>query len=241
MNDELPQCQDLYLQNNLPITSWSVSDRPREKYIANGPQNLGNAELLAILLRTGTAKESAVSLAQRLLKASGNSLNRLSEMSVEELTRTNGIGHAKAVALHAAFELGRRRRAELVEDQKVIHSVCDVVEFMQCRLAEISHEEFWVIFINNASVILKSQRFSSGGLTSTTVDVRMIIKIAIELFATGLILCHNHPSGNLKPSHEDIALTQQIRKAAQFFNIDVRDHVILHGDNSFSFYEEGLL
>ena len=233
-------CANSYLPN-LSIPEWSVSDRPREKYLTHGADHLGNAELLAILLRTGTSQESAVDLAKRILAANGNSLNRLSEMSVEELTRIKGIGKVKAVTLQAAFELGRRRRAALVEEKKKIGSVDDVIELMQSRLADAQQEQFWTIFLNNASSLLLTQCIGTGNLTKTIVDVRKIIQKALDLGATGLILCHNHPSGNLKPSREDLELTLTIRKAAQLFNLEVKDHVIIHKSNGYSFLEEGLL
>ena len=233
-------CANSYLPN-LSIPEWSVSDRPREKYLTHGADHLGDAELLAILLRTGTSQESAVDLAKRILAANGNSLNRLSEMSVEELTRIKGIGKVKAVTLQAAFELGRRRRAALVEEKKKIGSVDDVIELMQSRLADAQQEQFWTIFLNNASFLLLTQCIGTGNLTKTIVDVRKIIQKALDLGATGLILCHNHPSGNLKPSREDLELTLTIRKAAQLFNLEVKDHVIIHKSNGYSFLEEGLL
>ena len=228
-------------RTNLSIPDWSVSDRPREKYLTHGADHVGDAELLAILLRTGTSQESAVDLAKRILAANGNSLNRLSEMSVEELTRIKGIGKVKAVTLQAAFELGRRRRAALVEEKKKIGSVDDVIELMQSRLADAQQEQFWTIYLNNASSLLLTQCIGTGNLTKTIVDVRKIIQKALDLGATGLILCHNHPSGNLKPSREDLELTLTIRKAAQLFNLEVKDHVIIHKSNGYSFLEEGLL
>lgn len=233
-------CANSYLPN-LSIPEWSVSDRPREKYLTHGADHLGDAELLAILLRTGTSQESAVDLAKRILAANGNSLNRLSEMSVEELTRIKGIGKVKAVTLQAAFELGRRRRAALVEEKKKIGSVDDVIELMQSRLADAQQEQFWTIYLNNASSLLLTQCIGTGNLTKTIVDVRKIIQKALDLGATGLILCHDHPSGNLKPSREDLELTLTIRKAAQLFNLEVKDHVIIHKSNGYSFLEEGLL
>lgn len=227
--------------SRLTIREWSVSDRPREKYMVGGAQNLSDAELIAILLRTGTQKESAVDVAKRLLAANSNSLNAVSSLTMSELTQIAGIGKVKAITLRAAFELGRRRRAEVIEEQKSIGSMEDVVEVMQSRMAETTHEEFWVIYVNQASVILNIERIGAGGLTATTVDVRLIIRKAIEALATGIFLCHNHPSGNLKPSQQDIKLTHQICKAADLFNIKVLDHVIVCKNQGFSFYAEGML
>ena len=226
---------------HLTIPEWSASDRPREKYLEHGGRYVSDAELIAILLRNGSREESAVELAKRLLADNENSINQLAEMSVDELVRVNGIGKVKAITLHAAFELGRRRRAEGVEQAGKITCMEDVVALMQSKLAEIDHEEFWVVYVNQANTILKVERAGSGGLTSTIVDVRNIIKTAVAVSATGLFLCHNHPSGRLKPSEHDIALTQKIRAAAEMFDIHVTDHIIIHKEESLSFFAEGLL
>lgn len=230
-----------YSLPNIPITEWSVSDRPREKYLAHGSLHIGDAELLAILLRTGTSQESAVDLAKRLLAANDNSLNKVADLSVSELTKIKGIGTVKAVTLHAAFELSRRLRSEKVEVKRRISTPDDIVELMQSRLADLKHEQFWVVFVNQGSGILQIECISSGGITRTTVDIRQIMRRALELGATGLFLCHNHPSGNLKPSQEDISLTLQIQKTAQYFDIRVCDHVIIYKNEGFSFHGEGLL
>lgn len=233
-------CPRIY-HTNLSIPEWSVSDRPREKYLTRGADHLGDAEVLAILLRTGTSQESAVDLAKRILAANGNSLNRLSEMSVEELTRIKGIGKVKAVTLQAAFELGRRRRSASVEEKMKIDSVEDVIELMQSRLADVGHEQFWTIYLNVASCILHTQCMGTGSLDRTIVDVQRIIRKALDLGATRLILCHNHPSGNLHPSSDDIKLTLRIRDASKLFDIKLLDHIIIHGSNCYSFLTEGML
>ena len=230
-----------YAPPRLTIPQWAASDRPREKYLTYGGRYVSDAELVAILLRNGSRDESAVELAKRLLADNENSLNQLAEMSVDELVRVNGIGKVKAITLHAAFELGRRRRAEGVEQAGKITCMEDVVALMQSKLAELDHEEFWVIYVNNANIILKVEQVGSGGLTSTIVDVRNIIRTAVFVSATGLFLCHNHPSGKLKPSENDILLTQKIRKASEMFDIHVTDHIIIHKEESFSFFAEGLL
>ena len=225
----------------LTIPQWAASDRPREKYLANGGRFISDAELIAILLRNGSREESAVELAKRLLADNENSINKLADRTVDDLIQMNGIGKVKAITLHAAFELGRRRRAEDVEQAGKITCVEDIVSLMQSKLAEIGHEEFWVVYVNHANVILKVERVGSGGLTSTIVDVRNIIKTAVAVSATGLFLCHNHPSGSLKPSEPDITLTQKIRRAAEMFDIHLQDHIIIHKENAYSFYAEGLL
>lgn len=230
-----------YAPPRLTIPQWAASDRPREKYLAHGGRFVSDAELIAILLRNGSKDESAVELAKRLLAYNDNSINQLAEMSVDDLVQVNGVGKVKAITLHAAFELGRRRRAEGVEQAGKITCMEDIIALMQSKLAELDHEEFWVVYVNQANTILKVERAGSGGLTSTTVDIRSIIKTAVAVSATGLFLCHNHPSGNLKPSEPDITLTQKIRKAADMFDIHIQDHIIIHKENAFSFYAEGLL
>ncbi|MCK9339401.1 MAG: DNA repair protein RadC [Bacteroidales bacterium] len=228
-------------KNRLPITAWSLSDRPREKYIAQGSQALSNTELIAILLRNGTKDQSAVDIAKRLLASTNNNINRLADLSVSELMKIKGIGQVKAITLHAAFEIGRRRRAEVVEVKKKINCSEDVLELMQTKIAELSHEEFWTIFVNNNSTFLDMKKIGEGGWTATIVDVRMIISRAIEKHATGIIICHNHPSGRLTPSDADICLTDQIQQATSLMNIQLIDHLIIHKDNYYSFYAEGLL
>ena len=230
-----------YDMSRLTSPEWSVADRPREKYLAQGSRHVSDAELIAILLRNGSREESAVDLAKRVLAANGNSINQLAEMSIDDLQQINGIGKVKAITLHAAFELGRRRRAENIEQARKITCSEDVVALMQSRLAELDHEEFWVIFVNHAAEILKVESIGVGGLTSTIVDVRLILKTAVAVNATGLFLCHNHPSGSLHPSDSDIQLTQRIRKASEVFDIRVFDHLIIHKENYYSFMAEGLL
>lgn len=229
------------MNQKLTIPRWDISDRPREKYIAKGKNALSDAELIAILFRSGTAQESALDLSRRLLSICDNSLNKLAYLTIEELVKIKGIGHAKAVSLHAAFELGRRRRSETIENRKKIKCTADIIELMQHQLADLKHEEFWVIFINQSSTIIKMENISKGGITSTTVDVRLIMKTALECFATGLILCHNHPSGEVDPSHADIQLTQRIKSAAELLNISLIDHVVMSNEKYYSFFCEGIL
>lgn len=228
-------------KSRLPITQWSISDRPREKYLAYGNQALTDTELIAILLRSGTKEESAVDLAKRILAITDNSVNKLADLPLKSLMKINGIGQVKALTLHAAFELGRRRRAETVKIQKIIHNSDDILELMQPIIADISHEEFWTIFLNRQSIILKMSKIGSGGLTSTVVDVRIIAKIALEECATAIIICHNHPSGNMKPSDADIALTRRIKQTLDLMDIDLIDHLIIHHNQYYSFYAEGLI
>lgn len=228
-----------YENKRLTIKDWSVQDRPREKYARNGAAALTDAELIAILFRTGNASESAVELAKRLLSSSNNSLNELSEKTLRELSENKGIGQAKAMALLTAFEIGRRVRAEKVEQKPQIQSSMDVVNFMQNKIAYLNHEEFWVLYLNNANLILKTAQISKGGISSTEVDTRIVMQEAVVQKATQLILCHNHPSGSVKPSRADINLTERISKAAKIMDIALVDHIIIHREKYYSFAEEG--
>ncbi len=228
-----------YENKRLTIKEWSVQDRPREKYARNGAAALTDAELIAILFRTGNASESAVELAKRLLSSSNNSLNELSEKTLRELSENKGIGQAKAMALLTAFEIGRRVRAEKVEQKPQIQSSMDVVNFMQNKIAYLNHEEFWVLYLNNANLILKTAQISKGGITSTEVDTRIVMQEAVVQKATQLILCHNHPSGSVRPSRTDINLTEKISKAAKIMDIALVDHIIIHREKYYSFAEEG--
>lgn len=227
--------------DHLTINRWSVNDRPREKYVTKGPAALSDAELIAILLRTGSPRETAVDLAKRLLHSCNNQLNCLSQSSLRQLMKINGIGQAKAITLQAAFELGNRIRAEKIMEGQHIHTSHDVVELMQDKIAKLKHEEFWIIFLNQNSKILKTLLISKGGITSTLVDVRLIAQEAILTEATSIIACHNHPSGSIKPSENDIILTRQIQKAVNLLNIKLLDHIIIYYSKYYSFQEEGFL
>ena len=230
-----------YENKRLTIKEWSVQDRPREKYARNGAAALSDAELIAILFRTGNASESAVELAKRLLSSSNNSLNELSEKTLHELSEIKGIGQAKAMALLTAFEIGKRIRAEKVEERPVIQNSMDVVNLMQNKIAYLDHEEFWVIYLNNSNRILDIAQINKGGISSTEVDVRIVMQEAVILKATQIILCHNHPSGSVKPSRADMTLTEKISKAAKIMDIALIDHIIIHKEEYYSFVEEGRL
>ncbi len=227
--------------SKLTITQWGVSDRPREKYLSNGFSHLSDAELIAILLRNGSSNESAVELAKSILNKHDNSLNKIADLSVKQLTQFNGVGHVKAITLLTAFELGRRRTVEKIKDQDRILSPQDLCHYMQDKNGFKPHEEFWAIYVNQNSNILGSQMIGQGGLTATSVDIRLIIKTALELSATGLFVCHNHPSGQLKPSQADKTLTQQLKEATNLLNIQLLDHVIVYKDSCYSFFEEDIL
>jgi DNA repair protein RadC len=225
----------------LPISQWAEDDRPREKLINHGKNALSDAELIAILIRSGTTKHSAVDLAKMILAQAENNLIELSKLSINDLMKFPGIGEAKALSIIAALELGRRRRgAEVVQKQRITASK-DVFEYMQTELAEIHHEEFWVLMMNRANQIIKKISVSEGGLSGTVADPRKIFKTAIECNCTSIILCHNHPSGQVQPSEADIKLTKKIKEAGSFLDIPVLDHVIVGEEKYFSFADEGLL
>ena len=227
--------------SKLAIPDWAIQDRPREKYLSLGFSALSDAELIAILFRSGTKSESAVDVARALLSICNNNLNHLSEMQLDKLLKINGIGKVKAITLMVAFELGKRCRAAVVEQKRKIVTATDMVNLMQAKNAHLSTEEFWVIFVNQGSFLLAVENFGKGGLTSTSVDIRLILLKALELKATGLFLCHNHPSGDIKPSKHDFSLTNQIKKAALLMSIQLIDHIVICKDNYYSFLENGIL
>ena len=228
-----------YENRKLTIKEWSVQDRPREKYAKNGAVALSDAELIAILLRTGNSAESAVDLAKKLLAVSGNSLNALSDMSLRELSQIKGIGQAKAIALLTAFELGKRIRSEKVEESLQILSSRDVVNLMQDKIAYLDHEEFWAIYLNQANRILHTCQISKGGISTTGVDTRIVMQEAVLHNATQIILCHNHPSSSVRPSRSDIQLTEKLHRAAELMDLILVDHIIIHKERYYSFAEEG--
>lgn len=225
----------------LTIKSWSLEDRPREKLLLKGQQNLSNAELIAILISSGNREESAVDLSKRILNSTQNNLNYLAKLSVEELQRFKGVGEAKAIAIITALELGKRQFFEKSKMLPKITSSKDVFEIMGLNLASLKHEEFWILYLDNANKVLSKYQLSKGGLTSTLVDVRLVYKRALELSAVGMILCHNHPSGKIQPSNADIEITKQIREAGLTLNIKLLDHVIIAKKKYFSFADDGIL
>lgn len=227
--------------SKISLSDWSDQDKPREKFVQQGPAYLSDAELLAILLRTGTATENAVELSKRILNVCGQSLNKLSGVSLPDLRKINGIGQVKAVTLMAAFELGRRLRVEAVEQGRVIQNSAQIVELMQPKIGHLNHEEFWIVLLNPAATILKMCQIAKGGLTSTIVDVRMIMREVILHEATALVVCHNHPSGSVRPSPQDRSLTRRIQEAASLLDVKVLDHVVVSKNRYFSFADEGLL
>lgn len=227
-------------QNNLPITNWSEDDKPREKLMLKGKSVLSDAELIAILIGSGSRNESAVGLSKRILASVDNNLNALGKLSIQQLMNFKGIGEAKAISIIAATELSRRRRAEEAVELKKITSSKMIFEIMQPIIGELPHEEFWVLYLNNSNKILSKTQLGKGGITGTLVDVRLVFKPAIEMGATGLILCHNHPSGTLIPSDADKQITKKLKAAGQNLDINVLDHIIITENGFYSFNEEGI-
>lgn len=223
------------------IKNWAEGDRPREKLLQKGREFLSNAELLAILIGSGSRNESAVELCQKILGKAGNNLNELGRLTVKDLMMNKGIGEAKALTIVAALELGRRRRGEEALEKKKISSSSSVFELMQPVIGELPHEEFHVIYLNNSNKVIDRYPLSKGGITGTLVDIRLAFKQALHLGATGTILVHNHPSGNLNPSAADKQLTQKFKTAGESLDIKVLDHIIITEKSYYSFADEGLL
>ncbi len=223
------------------IKNWSIDDQPREKLRDKGKSVLSDAELVAILIGSGNTEESAVALCKRILASVNNNLNELGKLTVKQLMDFKGIGEAKAITIVAALELGRRRRAEEALEKQKISSSKSVFELMQPIIGELAHEEFWIIYLNNSNKVIQKQQLSKGGITGTLVDVRLVLKNALEVGATGLILVHNHPSGTLKPSEADKQLTQKLKHASNSLDIKVLDHLIITEKAYFSFADETLL
>jgi DNA repair protein RadC len=229
------------LNTNFSIKDWSEEDRPREKLLAKGKESLSDSELLAILIGSGNKNESAVALSKRMLSSVDNNLNTLGKLSIAQLKKFKGIGEAKAISIVAGLELGRRRRSELIEAVNKITSSKAVFEIMQPVLGDLHHEEFWTLYLNNSNVIISKQQLSKGGITGTLVDVRLLMKKAIEFGAVGIIICHNHPSGTLKISEADKLITAKIKKAATVLDIKLLDHLIITEKAYVSFADKELL
>ena len=223
-----------------PINQWAEDDRPREKFLLKGKSSLSDSELLAILIGSGSRNESAVQLCQRILAASENNLSTLGKMSIAQLIQFKGIGEAKAIAIAAALELGRRRRAEEAVELKKITSSKAVFDIMQPIIGELPHEEFWVLYLNNSNKVIYKGQLSKGGITGTVVDIRLIFKMAFEQNATAIILTHNHPSGKLMASDADLKITKRVKEAGQTLEIQVLDHIIITENGYLSFQDENI-
>lgn len=226
---------------NFSIKYWAEDDQPREKLMLKGKQMLSDAELIAILIGSGSRNESAVELSKRILSSAHNNLNTLGKLSVKQLTTFKGIGEAKAISIVAALELGRRRRMEESTELQKITSSKAVFEIMQPIIGELPHEEFWVLYLNNSNKVIYKSQISKGGITGTIVDIRIVFKSALEHHATSIILTHNHPSGKLTASEADKQITQKIKLAGQQLDIPILDHIIITENNYLSFADEGIL
>ncbi len=225
---------------NLSIKQWAAEDRPREKLLQKGLYSLSDTELLAILISTGTRNLSAVDLAKLILSESGNNLHTLGKKTISDLKQINGIGEAKAITIIAALELGRRRKKIDVAHTKVNNSQI-VFEIFQPILGDLPHEEFWVLYLSRSNQIIDKERVSIGGTTGTVIDVKIILKQGIEKLACGIILIHNHPSGNIQPSVNDKTITFKIKEAGKLADINVLDHIIIGDKKYYSFADEGIL
>lgn len=228
------------MEQNFSIKYWAEDDKPREKLMIKGKNALSDAELIAILIGSGSRNESAVSLSKRILASVDNNLNALGKLSLKQLMEFKGIGEAKAITIAAALELGRRRRAEETLDLKKITSSKAVFEIMQPIIGELPHEEFWVLYLNNSNKVVYKSQLSKGGITGTVVDVRLIFKIALEQNATSIILTHNHPSGKLLASDADKEVTKKLKLAGEQLDVKVLDHIIITEKEYLSFQDEGI-
>jgi DNA repair protein RadC len=226
---------------SLKITDWAEEDRPREKLLQKGTASLSDAELLAILISSGTKDKSAVDLGRELLQLANNNLNSLGKLAIEDLKKLHGIGSARAVTIAAALELGRRRK--LADAENVIQITCskDVADIFQPLLADLQYEEFWILFLNRSNKVINRMKLSQGGISGTVTDVRLVMKKAVECLASGIIVCHNHPSGNLNPSESDSKITQKIKDAGNLMDIQMLDHLIISEKDYYSFADNGLL
>ncbi|PPK94350.1 DNA repair protein RadC [Nonlabens xylanidelens] len=223
------------------IKDWSLNDRPREKLLHKGSSSLSEAELIAILIGSGTRKMSAVELSRIIVNDAQNSLDILGKKSLKELMKYKGIGEAKAITIAAAMELGKRRAMEMPITLPKIKSSNDAFKILQPILGELPHEEFWILLLDNSHKVLEKKNISIGGITGTLVDTRLVFKKAIESGAVAMVLSHNHPSGNLKPSHQDKALTMKLVEAGKLLDIKVLDHLIITQQGFYSFADEGLM
>lgn len=226
---------------NLKIKDWAVEDRPREKLITQGARSLSDAELIAILIRSGNKNKTALELAKQILNSVNNQLNLLGKKRIEFYTSVKGMGEVKAINIIAALELGRRRKEADVFINKKITGSQDVAEIFSPLLSDIEHEEFWILLLDRSNRIIEKQMVSKGGISGTVIDIRLIMKSAIDKLASSLILCHNHPSGNLDVSEADKEITNKIQKAGNILDIPVLDHIIIGNNKYFSFADKNYL
>ena len=228
-------------KTSLPINQWKEDDRPREKMLSKGRESLSDAELVAILIGSGNRQESAVDLSKRILTSVNNNLNELATLSISDLMKFKGVGEAKAISIITAITLGRRTQLENAMIKPIINSSNSVFNIMQPIIGNLDHEEFWILLLNNSNKVIHKKQLSKGGITGTLVDVRMLFKKAVELLAVGIVVCHNHPSGKLKPSEHDKKLTHKIKEAGVVLDIKLLDHLIITESGYYSFADKGNL
>lgn len=226
---------------NLSIKEWALEDRPREKLIAKGISSLSSAELLAIVIGSGTRSDTAVELSRKLLNLVGNNLHELGKLDLINLRKIRGIGPAKAMAVLACFELGRRRNASDRLPEIKISGSKDAFDLFHPLLGDLPHEEFWILLLNRANRVIDKIRISQGGISGTIIDTRIILKNAVDRLASTIILCHNHPSGNLKPSDADIRITNKMKESSLIMDINLIDHIIIADKTYYSFADEGMI
>src|SRR5665213_612811 len=228
-------------KSSTSIKNWAIDDRPREKLLSKGKESLSDSELLAILINNGSGKESALEVAKKVLRLGADNLDELGKLSFRELKSVKGIGEAKAVTLIAALELGRRRQGTLILEKKRLSSSGELASFLKASLKDYAYEVFAVVFLNRSNKVKHFEVISKGGLTNTIADPRMIFLKALEVQATSIVLCHNHPSGSLRPSRADEELTAKLRSAGQLLDIKVVDHLIVSDEGYYSFADDGLM
>jgi DNA repair protein RadC len=222
-------------EKNIPISQWNEEDKPREKLMNKGKNALSDAELLAIIINSGTLQESALDIARKILNTVDNNLNELGRLDLQSLQQFRGIGTARAVTIAAALELGRRRQAALPITKPKINTVAEAAQLLTPLLADLPHEEFYVVLLKRNNELIKIVKLSAGGVAGTVVDNKILFKIALENLASNIILAHNHPSGNMKPSDADIQITKNIKAAANLLDIQLADHLIISKNGYYSF------
>ncbi|AKK74072.1 hypothetical protein HX13_11685 [Chryseobacterium sp. P1-3] len=225
----------------MPIKILAKDDRPREKFLQKGKNSLSDSELLAIIMGSGNKEETAVELARKILNSVGNNWNQLSLLSTKDLMKFKGIGEAKAISITAALEIGKRRARQEIPVKANISNSQDAYVLLKNQLSDLRTEEFWAIFLNNNNKVIHISQLTQGGISQSVVDVRVLFKTALDHLSTGIIIAHNHPSGSLKPSREDLSITQKIKEAGKILSIQLLDHIIVTQNSYFSFSDEGLL
>ena len=229
------------MYKKLSIKNWAVEDRPREKMLVKGIRSLSEAELIAILIGSGNLDESAVEVSRRIMSSVNNNLNELGKKTINDLQKFKGIGPAKAITITAAMELGRRRKESEPDEKPKVVTSADCAAIFKPLLSDLPHEEFWVLLLNRNNLVIDKMLVSQGGLSGTVIDVRIILKMALDKLACSIILCHNHPSGNLIPSEADKDITKKIKEAGKHMDIPILDHLIIANDSYFSFADDGLI